>query len=382
MECARRVPVTNAHPGSLLHVVYADTGEPMSDHVLATSAGQVIRTWFPLQQGRDVAVVQLGCNAERHISPSERAAPSVAAAGPADRGAGSALGPGRSRPRLYSRGSPAPSRQRGSTKQYRHAQRGCADSGGAPRAARATGVVGRPDSLRRLEPDRRQADAGYARPHECDREPRDGRARKHGQRDGLGDRRGHRSAHQRSAGLARWEARGPDRGCLPVQAGHGSAEPRWSGQGTGAHVDQGFTITLKDPPPRPKGRLFLNIAPTQLVPNTLRLVSATWTVATLWTPVQTFTTSGANTSVTLPDAPASAPDNAYRSGSPRRGKLPGPSTGSAFRTSSSPGTSTPTRHCSHGKQGPDGGLVGPVGHPLGRDGNALLMVVANFQSAT
>ena len=55
MEVPARVPLTNAHVASLLHVVYADTGEPMSDDVLATSVDQAIRTWFPLQQGRDVA---------------------------------------------------------------------------------------------------------------------------------------------------------------------------------------------------------------------------------------------------------------------------------------------------------------------------------------
>jgi len=70
-----------------------------------------------------------------------------------------------------------------------------------------------------------------------------------------------------------------------------------------AHHDATFSISLTNPPLQPKGKLFLNVGPTLLIPNTLRLVSATWTVATVWTPVQNFPAAAPNTSVTLPDPP-------------------------------------------------------------------------------
>ena len=151
-----------------------------------------------------------------------------------------------------------------------------------------------------------------------------------------------------------------------------------------AHVDQGFTITLKDPPPRPKGRLFLNIAPTQLIPNTLRLVSAaTWTVATLWTPVQTFTTSGANTSVTLPDAPASAPDKRVSVRLATTWEVAGTINGIGFPYQQFPGhlNPDPTFFAWANKDLTAGWLV--LWDILtDEDGNALLRVVANYQGAT
>ena len=75
-----------------------------------------------------------------------------------------------------------------------------------------------------------------------------------------------------------------------------------------AHNDASFSIALTDPPPKPKGKLYLNVAPTVLIPNTLRLVSAAWTVTTVWMPVQTFTAASPNTNVTLPDPPPAPAD--------------------------------------------------------------------------
>ncbi|EOQ16003.1 hypothetical protein KQ3_04917 [Bacillus cereus B5-2] len=79
---------------------------------------------------------------------------------------------------------------------------------------------------------------------------------------------------------------------------------------TVAHNDVSFTITLKDPPPKPKNKLYLNISPTEPIRDTLKLIAANWTVTTAWAPVQTLKANGANAYVTLPDPPPS-PANQY-----------------------------------------------------------------------
>ena len=260
MECARRVPVTNAHPASLLRVVYADTGEPMSDHVLATSADQVIRTWFPLQQGRDVAVVQSGCNANGTSAVVNVRSPPVAAAGPANRGAGSAIGPGCSRPGLHPWSSPAPPRRR------------CAFGAASKRLPRMRSYrLGSP----RSRSDRR---CGSSRRSVAESSPVEGRSTL--------VTRGRMTVTTTPATVERGStvnvtvtATDADTGApingaqvlldgkLVGQTGvafqfkpvHGSAEPRWSGHGTGCPRRPGVHDHAQGPPPRPKGRLFLNI---------------------------------------------------------------------------------------------------------------------------
>ena len=77
------------------------------------------------------------------------------------------------------------------------------------------------------------------------------------------------------------------------------------------------------------------------------------------------------------------PTNAYRSGSPRHGRLPGPSTGSGFPYQQFPGhlNPDPTFFAWANKDLTAGWLV--LWDILtDEEGNALLMVVANYQGAT
>jgi hypothetical protein len=88
----------------------------------------------------------------------------------------------------------------------------------------------------------------------------------------------------------------------------GQANPTGLVKEPAAHNDASFLIALSDPPPKPKGKLYLNVGPTVLIPNTLRLVSASWNLTTVWTPAQNFAAGSPHTYVTLPDPPPSPAD--------------------------------------------------------------------------
>ena len=73
-----------------------------------------------------------------------------------------------------------------------------------------------------------------------------------------------------------------------------------------AYIDEPFTITLKDPPPKEPAKLFLNVGPSTLVIGALQLSSAKWMVQTGWGS-PTINATGINTVVPVPDPPAGTP---------------------------------------------------------------------------
>lgn len=64
VDCARGIPITDAHPGSLVQAFDASSGTQMSDSVTVTAAAMIVFPWFPLVAGKRVLVRQRGCNAD------------------------------------------------------------------------------------------------------------------------------------------------------------------------------------------------------------------------------------------------------------------------------------------------------------------------------
>jgi hypothetical protein len=150
-----------------------------------------------------------------------------------------------------------------------------------------------------------------------------------------------------------------------------------------AHNDATFTITLVDPPPPPKGKLYLNVGPTTLIPNQLRLVSASWTVATLWTPVQSFSAASPNAFVTLPDPPPAPADRRVSVVLATTWEVAGTINGIPFAHQQFKGhmNPNPTLLAWTGKDLTAGWLV-QWGIEYDGAGNPWLIVVTNYQGAT
>jgi hypothetical protein len=89
----------------------------------------------------------------------------------------------------------------------------------------------------------------------------------------------------------------------------GAANPSGKVTEPVAHLDSPFSITLFDPPPKPKGVMHLNVGPTELILNTLRIIGVTWVVTPQWAPGTSQTVNDASASVTLPDPPAGGGPN-------------------------------------------------------------------------
>ncbi|MGO9151917.1 hypothetical protein [Mycobacterium sp.] len=62
-DCSRGIPITGAHPSSLVQAFDAAAGTPLSDPVAVTTASMLLTPWFPLAGGHKVQVRQHGCNA-------------------------------------------------------------------------------------------------------------------------------------------------------------------------------------------------------------------------------------------------------------------------------------------------------------------------------
>lgn len=73
-------------------------------------------------------------------------------------------------------------------------------------------------------------------------------------------------------------------------------------------VTQGVAVPSDPPPapPQPSGILSLNVGPTELILNTLRITGVTWVVTPRWAPGSSQTVNGANATVTLPNPPSSS----------------------------------------------------------------------------
>ena len=308
-ECSRRVRVTGAHPSSLLQPFYADTGDPIGDSLLATESGAALPLWFPLAAHRMALVRQVGCDADGD-SPVERVAdlPNPLAA-----------------PIIAEPVRPKAAEVRVS---------GCVP--GARVHLLVNNVVRKSIDTFDANPMIPTADLGlaendalWAMQTMCTNGSSiEGRP--------TVVEKGSMAVHvQPNTPITRGTtasvtvfARDADtavpitgaqvflNGVLVGQTGVafalsptlGQANPTGLVKEPAAHNDASFLIALSDPPPKPKGKLYLNVGPTVLIPNTLRLVSASWNVTTVWTPVQNFAAGSPHTYVTLPDPPPSPAD--------------------------------------------------------------------------
>lgn len=307
-ECGLRVAVTGSHPSSLLEPFYADSGAPIGDAVLAPGREAGLLLWFPLESGREVLVRQFGCDADGDSPvvrvtdlPNELPVPQI-------------LGP----VRPHATGV----RVRGALP-------------GARLHLLVNEIVRRSIDVFEANPTIPTADLALAVNDElwaiqthCANE-----SNIEGQRTRV--RKGNMTVavqpsmvQRGSSAVVTVTANDADTqeairgarvfldGTLVGQSGVpftfapaiGQTNPSGRVSEPVAHHDASFTITLTNPPPVPTGKLFLNVGPTVLIPNTLRLVSAAWKVTSLWTPVQNPTSSGANAFVTLPAPPPSPAD--------------------------------------------------------------------------
>jgi hypothetical protein len=169
---------------------------------------------------------------------------------------------------------------------------------------------------------------------------------------------------------------------FPFSPALGQANPAGVVKKPVAYHDATFSITLTDEPQPQKNRLFLNVVPTTLIPDTLRLVSATWTVTTVWTPVQTFTTGTPITSVTLPNPPPLPADRRVSVVLDTTWEVAGTINGIPFEYQQFPGlmSPNPTLLAWAGNDLTAGWLAR---HELHEDaaGNPWLIVETRFQSA-
>jgi hypothetical protein len=307
-ECARQIRVTGALPASLLQPFYSDAGLPAGDAVPATSADATLNLWFELGADRIIMVRQVDCNGS-HDSEDDRVKPL-----PDPLPVPTIVEP--VRPQAAS-----------------VTARGCIP--GAFVHLLVNNVVRK--SIGTLLPETviptgdvglNANDVLWAVQTLCDKESSlEGR--------GVIVRKGNMALEVQPSTVTRGttakvrvNARDADTGA-PINGaqvflngalvGQTAVEFPFSpalnlGSAAGvvkepvAHNDASFAINLVNPPPKPQGKLYLNVGPSVLIPNQLRLVTASWTVKTVWTPVQTFTASSANTSVTLPDPPPAPAD--------------------------------------------------------------------------
>jgi hypothetical protein len=381
-ECARRIPVTGANPASVLQPFHADTNQPIGDAVPATGAEMALRLWFPLAAGRRVLVRQTGCDADGD-SPVERATD-------------------------LPNPLPAPK----IAEPVRPKAAGVAVSGCLPGARvhlLVNNVVRKSIDAFIANPTIPTADLALAENDNlwavqtlCAKESTmEGHA--------TVVKKGNMTVDVQPGTVQRGttanvtvRARDADTGAqvagaqvllnsaLVGQTGVafafapalGQANPAGVVKEPVAHNDATFSITLVDPPPPPKGKLYLNVGPTVLIPNQLRLVSASWTVATVWTPVQSFAASSANTSVTLPDPPPAPADRRVSVVLDTTWEVAGTINGIPFAPQQFKGhmNPSPTLLAWAGKDLTAGWLV-QWGIEYDDAGNPWLIVVTNYQGA-
>jgi hypothetical protein len=305
-ECSRRVPVTGAHPSSLLQPFYAG-GAPIGDAVIATGAGAALALWFPLAAQHKVLVRQVGCDAD----------------------GGSPVEPVTDLPNPL----PVPK----IAEPVRPKAAGVSVSGCLPGARvhllvnnvvrKSIDTFDATATIPTADLALAENDALWAMQTLCAKESRiEGQPAIVKKENMTLDvqpgtvQRGTTanvkvSAKDADTGVPIVGAQIFLNGGLVGQTGVafafspalGQPNPAGVVKEPVAHNDASFSIALTDPPPKPRGKLYLNVGPTILIP-TLRLVSAAWTVATVWTPAQTFTAASPNTNVTLPDPPPAPAD--------------------------------------------------------------------------
>jgi hypothetical protein len=382
LDCARRLMVTGAHPSSSLQAIYADTRAPIADATLAIGADQIITPWFPLAAGHDVVVKQIGCDADGdspkvHVDPLPSPLPAPTIVAPVRPSASGVTVKGclpGARVHLLVNGVvrnsidtfiASPTIPVGALALVEGnalwvVQTLCAATsnleGHATIVAKgqmkidvSPGTAQR-GSVANVTVSARDADTG---------DPIVG-----------------------AQVLLDGKVVGQTGTAFTFKPVAGQPNPAGLVKEPVAHFDASFSITLTDPPPKPKGRLSLNVGPTTLIPDVLRLVSANWTVTTLWTPTQTITASGAHTSVTLPDPPPPPADQRVSVKLVTTWEVAGYINGVPFPYQQFPGHMhpDPTLIAWAGKDITAGWLVLWSIEGDG-NGNALLVVVTNFQSA-
>jgi hypothetical protein len=381
-ECSRRVPVTGAYPSSQLQPFYADSGDPIGDAVLATGAEAALALWFPLAAGRKVLVRQLGCNREGDSAVE----------------------------RVTDLPNPLPVPE--ITKPVRPKAAGVEVSGCLPGARvhllvnnvvrKSIDTFDAKPTIPTTDLALAENDALWAMQTLCAKESNiEGRptiVKKGNMAVSVQPGTVQRgttanvtvSAKDADTGVPIAGAQVFLNGALVGQTGVAFSfspallQPNPTGlvKEPVAHNDAPFAITLINPPLKPKGKLFLNVGPTTLIPNTLRLVSAAWTVTTVGTPVQTFTAASPNTNVTLPDPPPAPADQRVSVGRDTTWEVAGVINGIPFEHLQFKGhmNPNPTLLAWAGKDLTAGWLV-LWGIEYDDAGNPWLIVTTTFQGA-
>jgi len=305
-ECSRRLFVTGAHPSSLLQPRYADSDEPIGDAVMAVGATMSLALWSPLAPGRKVLVRQIGCDADGD-SPTapvtdlpeplpvpkivEPVRPKATGVTVVDCIPGARVhllvdNVVRKSIDTYDPVTVIPTADLalGERQSLWAIQTMCTKTSnfeGHPT------VVTRGDIAVSVSPATVQrgstASVTVSAKDAETTEPING-----------------------AQVFLNGSLVGQTGVAFSYSPALGQANPSGTVKEPVAHNDATFSITLVDPPPQPKGKLYLNVGPTVLIPDVLKLVSASWTVSTMWSPVQTLTASGANSFVELPN-PALSP---------------------------------------------------------------------------
>lgn len=307
-ECTRRLQVENAHPGALLQPIYADSDDPIGDLAIATGSRMTLSLWAPLGNGRKVLVRQSGCGANGH-SPVERVEdlpnplPAPEILEPVRPGASSVtVGnclPGARVHLLVNRvvrksidtAMPDTIIPTGDLNLAEHdelwaIQTLCSEAS-TPEGTQT--IVTRGDMKLSVSP--HSVQRGSSAPVTVSATDADTGEPVGGAKVFLD------GALVGQTGVA-----------FPFSPSPAQAPPAGLVSEPIAYNNTTFTITLTDPPPEPRGTLFLNVGPTTLIPGALWLVSATWTVTPLWAPGQALSASSSSAAIEIPNPPSASSD--------------------------------------------------------------------------
>jgi hypothetical protein len=382
VDCARRIAVTGARPGSRLQAFHEDDGAPISDPVFATAPDQVLTPWFPLVAGRGVTVRQTGCDADgdappRKVEPLPAPFPDPVVQGPVRPSAPTVAVKGcvpGARLHLLVNGAarasidvlseeavvPVPSPPLVEGDALWAVQTLCAAASALE--GRATPVT---KGQMKVEPSPATVTRGTTATVTVTARDAD-------------------TGVPVAGAQVLLDGKAVGKTGVPFAFAPAPGQPNPAGvvREPVAHLDAPFTIQLVDPPPKPLGRLSLNVGPATLVPNALRLVSASWTVTSLWTPAASATATGANASVALPDPPPAPADRRVSVHLSTTWEVAGTINGVGFQYQKFPGHMDPDpTHLAWDGQDLTAGWLALWDILYDEDGNALLVVFTRYQGA-
>ena len=301
-DCARSVPIQGAHPGSLVQV-FSTSGIPRSGAVVAVAAAMVLNLWLPLVEGEEIYLRQTGCNASGDSTPP---VPVLALPHPLPR------------PQIV-----APVRPSAATVLADGIVPGATVYLLVNGLVRGSVVVlDKQAAIPTGSPPLVERDQLFAIQTLCQlSSPPEGQTvpvtKGHMKVEVTPDTAQRGSTTSVTVSAADADTGQPIAGAQvllnnvvvgktgqPFAYTPKAGDPNPAGlvREPVAHFDSGFNITLKDPPPKPKGILSLAAGPVTLAIG-LKITAVSWTVTPLWG-APALALSGANASGTLPDPPA------------------------------------------------------------------------------